>query len=556
MNNYYEDNEESIICEYEKCKKVFERPIMLMCCGESICEQHLNDLYIQTEKSNTQKLNQKIIRCCFCRDEFPLPPKGLPLNKVIHKLINADLGRNHKHAKTSLADLIDKLSKYDQLKSDTRNFIYKYFQNIKNDTDINREEVKQSIDNYYDSLLDDLNRYQEECESRINVDDFQDNFDPVRDKIELWKTETKRFIINDSRWSKINDEIKSNINEIDSKIAQIEDKLLDNKVFYFQANPLQHISLDLFGKIIINESLNRKSYYLMSCGQDNQIKLWNVDTGECHKTLNGHTSSVESIKLLSNDKLLSCSQDKALMIWNVRTGNYVKAFHFDKSFPSCFTTLDSSRFICGFNNGIIKIWDLDESLNINEFKTFKYDSNSQISVDKLELLNDNQLASCSRLDETIRIWNLDVCKCIKVLIGHSGGVYDIKSALNCKLISGSSDNMVKIWDLNKGECVATLEGHQQAVVCVEVLPNNRIISGSLDKSIKIWDFYANSCIKTINQAHLDSVCCLKYLPNDRFISGSQDKFIKIWSLKDYECLRVIEGHTASLNCLDLLEKIN
>ena len=73
---------------------------------------------------------------------------------------------------------------------------------------------------------------------------------------------------------------------------------------------------------------------------DNSIKIWNVDYGECIRTLTGHSKCVRSLQLLANNQLASGSFDKTIKIWNVETG----VLKNDKSVNSSVVTVVSFKW--------------------------------------------------------------------------------------------------------------------------------------------------------------------------------------------------------------------
>jgi len=55
------------------------------------------------------------------------------------------------------------------------------------------------------------------------------------------------------------------------------------------------------------------------------------------------------------------------------------------------------------------------------------------------------------------------------------------------LVSGSYDKTVRVWDLRMGTCLRVLAGHSKAVFCLQTA-YDRIVSGSADSTVRIWDF--------------------------------------------------------------------
>ena len=64
---------------------------------------------------------------------------------------------------------------------------------------------------------------------------------------------------------------------------------------------------------------------LVSGSEDYLVKIWNATTGECLKTLEGHTNDVWSVAYSPDGKqIASCSDDQSVKIWDARTGKCLK----------------------------------------------------------------------------------------------------------------------------------------------------------------------------------------------------------------------------------------
>jgi WD40 repeat protein len=57
-----------------------------------------------------------------------------------------------------------------------------------------------------------------------------------------------------------------------------------------------------------------------SCSSDTTIKVWNVGSGVCVRSLEGHADGVYDMVLLQDGRLCSVSADSSVKIWNVETG--------------------------------------------------------------------------------------------------------------------------------------------------------------------------------------------------------------------------------------------
>ncbi len=63
---------------------------------------------------------------------------------------------------------------------------------------------------------------------------------------------------------------------------------------------------------------------LASGSEDGSIRLWEVTTGNCLKTLEGHTRCVTSVHIDGRGLLASGSADRSIRLWEVTTGNCLK----------------------------------------------------------------------------------------------------------------------------------------------------------------------------------------------------------------------------------------
>ncbi|MBD2208177.1 WD40 repeat domain-containing protein, partial [Calothrix sp. FACHB-168] len=66
---------------------------------------------------------------------------------------------------------------------------------------------------------------------------------------------------------------------------------------------------------------------LASGSDDNTVKLWDVQTGDCRLTLAGHDSSVTSVAWSGDNlTLASGSHDNTVKLWDVQTGDCIATF--------------------------------------------------------------------------------------------------------------------------------------------------------------------------------------------------------------------------------------
>ncbi|CRK97261.1 CLUMA_CG010657, isoform A [Clunio marinus] len=144
-------------------------------------------------------------------------------------------------------------------------------------------------------------------------------------------------------------------------------------------------------------------------------------------------------------------------------------------------------------------------------------------------------------DNTLKVWSAVTGKCLRTLIGHTGGVWSSQmSSEGNIIISGSTDRTLKVWDADSGLCRHTLYGHTSTVRCMH-LYGTRVVSGSRDATLRVWDITDGACLHIL-VGHLAAVRCVQY-DGKLVVSGAYDYMVKVWNPERQECLHTLQGHT-------------
>ncbi|XP_019870810.2 F-box/WD repeat-containing protein 7 isoform X2 [Aethina tumida] len=142
-------------------------------------------------------------------------------------------------------------------------------------------------------------------------------------------------------------------------------------------------------------------------------------------------------------------------------------------------------------------------------------------------------------DNTLKVWSATTGKCLRTLVGHTGGVWSSQMS-GSTIISGSTDRTLKVWDADTGVCIYTLYGHTSTVRCMH-LHGKTVVSGSRDATLRVWDIETGSFLHVL-VGHLAAVRCVQY-DGRLVVSGAYDYTVKVWNPETEECLHTLQGHT-------------
>ncbi|ODN04155.1 F-box/WD repeat-containing protein 7, partial [Orchesella cincta] len=142
-------------------------------------------------------------------------------------------------------------------------------------------------------------------------------------------------------------------------------------------------------------------------------------------------------------------------------------------------------------------------------------------------------------DNTLKVWSATTGKCLRTLLGHTGGVWSSQMS-GTTIVSGSTDRTLRVWNAETGHCLHTLYGHTSTVRCMH-LHGKKVVSGSRDATLRMWDVEIGECLHVL-VGHMAAVRCVQY-NGHLVVSGAYDYMVRIWDPEREECLHQLSGHT-------------
>jgi WD40 repeat protein len=204
---------------------------------------------------------------------------------------------------------------------------------------------------------------------------------------------------------------------------------------------------------LLDRGGNAGSYLLATGSGDQTVKLWDISSGQCLKTLSGHSSRVWSVAFTPDSQTLaSGSGDNTVKLWDVSTGECLKTLqgHLNWVFSTAFSP-NGQMLASGAGDRTVKLWDVQTGECL---KTLQEESKLMLSV---TFSPDGGAIACGSDDHKIRLWNVESGESLKILEGHTGWVWSVTFSADGKtLASGSQDETIKIWDVETGRCLKTL----------------------------------------------------------------------------------------------------
>lgn len=262
---------------------------------------------------------------------------------------------------------------------------------------------------------------------------------------------------------------------------------------------------------ILTTEINNTNLY--TAGEDDYIRIWDLNSYQKLKEVEAHSKDISSIKL-SPDKnsLFSASNDGFIKQWDIDL-NLIYEYESHKSHVNMIDFLNEKEFISASDDSTMRIY----KIRSNGYKEIKSNAGD---INAIKITDDYIFAGGSKLI----IYNKKFRE-IKTNDNYIYGINLIKEFEDKIYISTSMEKYLEVWD-------------KKSLNLEKRLKFKNWINDIAFKNDKI--FIANANIISVfdkdlnlieeNENHNDEVYSLQFYDN-KLVTASNDSFVRIWETK-------------------------
>ena len=160
---------------------------------------------------------------------------------------------------------------------------------------------------------------------------------------------------------------------------------------------------------------------------------------------------------------------------------------------------------------------------------------------------DNQMVLTRGEDNTLKVWDTNTVKLLRVILVSSSSLLGNAIRLNEKQIMGGDNNNIKIWNLLSGKTVNIFAELNRRVTCCSFSPDGRtILFASEDSHIYIWDIQLARIIKMFECGVWGDTCCSYNTDGSYIVAGGTDSFVRMWDTRTEYPPKIFQGHSGTV----------
>jgi len=296
----------------------------------------------------------------------------------------------------------------------------------------------------------------------------------------------------------------------------------------------------------------------------NHIIILDGITGSQKAVLSGHTDSVRSVSFSSDGELLaSGGDDQTVKLWDVQTGGVVKTFCGHTKHVLCVSiSADCTMIVSGSDDKTIRLWDIqmgvcyhiiEQQERVSNVSFSPMDSHCLISVSggkgwqwDISGYKINPAHDSSHVIFFLDKVQVVLCQGVVAIVQHHNN-----GQLFChccfipggRLIAVATDSVINIWDITSSDphLIKTYVGHREQISSLVLSSPSTLISSSHDCSVKFWqiaDLLVYPAVTNLESTPLASapIKSITLQAQDGIaISSDFNGVVRIWDISTGHC---------------------
>jgi WD40 repeat protein len=276
---------------------------------------------------------------------------------------------------------------------------------------------------------------------------------------------------------------------------------------------------------------------LLTSGFDATLRLWNTETGQELRVLEGHSAPILGAALSPDaTRALSACVDNSVWLWDVTTGQHLQQMgHQFNANSVAFSPQGEARVafgppgraLSGGGDGTLKLWNLETGETTGVFTCH---ANPRVDASVVVAYSEKAgLAATSGNGLPICLRALETGKLVRTIATIGNGFHNVCFSADGKRLAACPDAKPRIFAVETGDELLQIDG--AAVLSLAFSPDGkRLVTGGDwgDCTVRVWNAKTGQELRRY-EGHGGCVGCVAFFPDgQRIVSASYDGTARIW----------------------------
>ncbi len=283
-------------------------------------------------------------------------------------------------------------------------------------------------------------------------------------------------------------------------------------------------------KAVTALSVTADGKFLVSCGEDKTVRVWDIATSKQLRSFQGHIAKTTAVTVRGDGRqIASASEDGAVRVWDLNTNDEHRVMNDSKdSLWAVAISPDGKRVASA---------GADKKIRVYELETGKPETTLEASspITSLVFLNDSNRLVAAGGTKSASVWDVNAKKVSKEMPAHALAVLALAASDDSKqIVSGAADATVRGSDPESGKELWKW-GSRKAACALSVRKGGKHVAvGVADGNLVVIDVSTNTPKEIFAQAaHVAGTTCVAYSPDgNRLASVGGDGSIRVWTVEE------------------------
>ncbi|HEY6952269.1 MAG TPA: WD40 repeat domain-containing protein, partial [Bacteroidota bacterium] len=253
--------------------------------------------------------------------------------------------------------------------------------------------------------------------------------------------------------------------------------------------------------------------YLLSGSTDNTIKVWEIASGKEFRTLNGPTRRITSMAISPDGRYVVSGDEEYrnnLKLWNLSTGQIEKTFggHPEIEGTTCVAFSPDGKYILSGGDTTVKLWDIASGKEIRRF------IGNTSGIRAIVVSPDGRYVVCGSRDNIVTTVDS---------LNPDGTVYESQ-----QVRAKSAGNAITAWEIATGRIIRQFNHARGWVETLAMSPDGKfILSGDFEDRVRMWDVASGREIKSFETEGTSSIAIS---PDGKYALFGSVEEISLWNI--------------------------